>query len=171
MVTVDVFLDGFFGLLAAAWRSGRGPRSPWRDPHAWAEANPSLWTWLAGIGLLLPLVPVGIATVHFAAFAWRISDDDLMFVLGIILFLPMAMLALVAACILASWAITTAFWLVTGRPHARLFAAGYLLVLAFTAWPMLSVGLSGYGWALLGTTAAATLLVLADLAYAADTAD
>lgn len=158
---MDVLLDALFGLVANAWPPLRRAGRRWFDPHAWADADRSLWSWLAALGLLLPLLPIGVGTAHFAGLAFRIMGDDLMFVLGILLFLPLVAFALMAACMLASWALTVAFWLLTGRPHAGVFAAGYLFVVAVIAWPLFSADLDRYGWAVLGTTASATLLLLA----------
>lgn len=161
---MDLFLDAAFGMLAAAWPPVRRAARRWSDPHAWAEGRRTVWTWLAALGLLLPLAPVAVGTVHFVGVAFRIAGDDLMFMLGILLFLPLAAFAVLAACILASLALSVAFWLLTGRPHAAVFAGGYLFLLALLSWPLFSTGLDGYGRALAGTTASALLLLLAYLA-------
>ena len=158
---MDLWFDALFGIVAGSFGTVRRAGRSFRHPGAWDEGDRSVWTWLAAFGLLLPVVPLGLATVRFAGVALQFADDDLLWVLGLLIILPLAAFAVVAACMLASWAVTLAAWLLTGREHAAWFAGGYLAFTALLSWPFFGAGFSAYGWTVLGTTAAAALLLLA----------
>lgn len=158
---MDQLFDGLFGIVAASWGTTWRASRSFRHPTTWDDGDGSLWTWLAAFGLLLPLVPLGIATGRFSLFALHFADDEMLFMLGILLFVPLAFVALAALGVVAAWGLWTAAALLTGREGGAWLAGGYLALMAMFSMPFFSAGFVAYGWAVLATTFAALLLLMA----------
>lgn len=154
-------LEAALQALAMSWGTARRAGKSFRHPSTWEEGDGSLWTWLAAFGLLLPVIPMMVFTLRFGAFALKVADDDMMFMLGIILFLPLAAFAIAAAAMAASWSLWIAAALLTGRPGAAWYAGLFIALMAGLSVPGFTSGLTSYAWWMLGTSFAAAVLLAA----------
>lgn len=154
-------LEAALHALAMSWGTARRAGKSFRHPSTWEDGDGSLWTWLAAFGLLLPVVPLLVFTLRFGALALRMADDDLMWVLGIVLFLPLAAFAIAAAVMATAWALWIAAALLTGRPGAGWYAGLFVLLMLMIGAAPLTAGLRAYGWWIVGTAFASGVLLAA----------
>ena len=151
-------LDVLAGALPGGRRGRQRPRA--FDPALWQGAEVSAWTLVAAVAAFAPVLPFGVAAVRLAVAAFKLVDDPMLFLFGILLAVPVAIfaLALFGASVAASLWIAAA--LLGGRRYAATYAVGYALLWAGLAAFFLTVDLAAYGWWILAG-AGATLVTLA----------
>lgn len=156
-------IDHLFDALAGAFVGGRGRRRSRPrafDPALWQGADVSPWTVVAAVAVFAPVLPFGVAAARLAVAAFKLADDPMLFLFGILLAVPVAIfaLAIFGASVAASLWIAAA--LLGGRRYAATYAVGYAVLWAGLALSFLTVDLAAYGWWILAG-AAATALTLA----------
>lgn len=115
---------------------------------------------MAAVAVFAPVVPFGVAAVRLAVAAFRLADDPMLFLFGLLLALPAAIFALALFGASVAAALWMAAALLGGRRYAATYAAGYAVLWAGLAFFFLTMGLDAYGWWLLAG-AGVTALALA----------
>lgn len=156
-------IDHLLDVLAGAFPGGRGrgrrrPRA--FDPALWQGPGVSVGSVIAAVAVFAPVVPFGVAAVRLAVAAFRLADDPMLFLFGLLLAIPAAIFALALFGASVAGALWMAAALLGGRRYADVYVGAHAVLWAGLAFFFLTVGLDVYGWWLLAG-AGVTALALA----------